>query len=163
MRRRIRMDRTLGADESGQALVEFALVLPLLLLIIFGIIDFGKAFNYWVDETHVANQAARLVEVNGSTGGGSLSSYLYSLDNMPSELKNGGTASVPARPTVCVSYPNGTSNVGDPVRVTVTSTYNWLPFLSGGVFGFGSPSVTLTGSATMRLEQAPTNFPAGCS
>ena len=66
-------------------MVEFALVLPLLLLIIFGIIDFGKAFNYWVDETHIANQAARIVEVNGTTGGGSFSSYLYSLDGMPSE------------------------------------------------------------------------------
>ena len=38
-------------DESGQALVEFALVLPLLLLLVLGMVDFGKAYNYWNDVT----------------------------------------------------------------------------------------------------------------
>lgn len=154
--------------ERGQALVEFALVLPLLLLILFAVVDFGKAFNYWTDETHMANQGARLVAVNGPTGGGSLGGYLFGLDGMPGELQKGGTASVPAGAKVCISYPtdpgtNTSGLVGDPVQVTVTTTYDWLPFIASGRFGIGSPSVTLTGTATMRLEQAPTNFPAGCS
>ena len=50
-------------DESGAALVEFALVLPLLLLLLFGLLDFGKAFNYWIDETHLANAGARFPHV----------------------------------------------------------------------------------------------------
>src|SRR4051794_27742312 len=56
--------RHLAADERGVALVEFALVLPLILLLLFGMIDFGKAFNYWNDETHLANEAARYAVVN---------------------------------------------------------------------------------------------------
>ena len=47
------------ASERGVALIEFALVLPFLLLVVFGMVDLGKAVNYWNDETHLANQAAR--------------------------------------------------------------------------------------------------------
>jgi Flp pilus assembly pilin Flp len=36
--------RSLTRDEEGAAVVEFALVMPILALIIFGIIDFGRAF-----------------------------------------------------------------------------------------------------------------------
>jgi Flp pilus assembly pilin Flp len=36
--------RTLMRDENGAAVVEFALVMPILALVIFGIIDFGRAF-----------------------------------------------------------------------------------------------------------------------
>src|SRR5215212_4022491 len=50
--------------EEGVALIEFALVLPILLLLVLGIIDFGQAFNYKNDETHLANQAARYAAVN---------------------------------------------------------------------------------------------------
>src|SRR6266568_9622524 len=56
--------RRAAADERGVALVEFALVLPLILVLLFGMIDFGKAFNYWNDETHLANEAARYAVVN---------------------------------------------------------------------------------------------------
>ena len=52
------------ADRSGQALVEFALVVPLILAIVLGIVDFGRAYNYKNDVTSLANQAARLAEVN---------------------------------------------------------------------------------------------------
>jgi hypothetical protein len=156
------------ADERGTALIEFALILPMLLLILFAVVDFGKAFNYWTDETHMANQGARLVAVDGGTGGGALGPYLFSLDGMPPELQNGGTASVPSKASVCITYPvdaaTGTSGqIGDPVTVTVNVTYDWLPFVASSRFGLGSPSIGLTGTATMRLEQVPTNFPAGCS
>src|SRR5438128_12535421 len=57
-------------DERGVALTEMALVLPLLLLLILGMIDFGKAINYWIDETHLANEAARMAMVNNNPGSG---------------------------------------------------------------------------------------------
>src|SRR5918912_12141 len=56
-------------DERGVALTEMALVLPLLLLLILGMIDFGKAINYWIDDTHLANQGACLAVVNNYPGG----------------------------------------------------------------------------------------------
>jgi len=45
-------------------LVEFAVVLPVLLLLIFGIIDFGRFFNYADQESQLSAQAARWAAVN---------------------------------------------------------------------------------------------------
>jgi len=51
-------------SEKGQAMVEFALVLPVLLLIIAGIIDFGLIFNQKVLANNASREAARYVAVN---------------------------------------------------------------------------------------------------
>jgi Flp pilus assembly protein TadG len=148
----------LGSEE-GASLVEFALVLPILALLLFAMLDFGKAFNYWIDETHLANEGARWAVVDRNPGGGSLQQYL--VDQATSdELRNGGTASVANPAEVCISFPNGTSNVGDPVLVTVSATYNWLPIIGNRI---GVVQTTITGSSHMRLEAVPTNYSAGCS
>jgi Flp pilus assembly protein TadG len=49
-----------GARDRGAAAVEFALVFPLLLLIVFGIIDFGRALNTQITLTQAAREGARL-------------------------------------------------------------------------------------------------------
>lgn len=58
--------RPLGAGkrDRGAAAVEFALMLPLLLLLVFGIIDFGRALNAQVTLTQAAREGARLVALN---------------------------------------------------------------------------------------------------
>ena len=143
------------------ALVEFALVLLVLLVVLFGVVDFGKAFNYWIDETHLANQGARFAAVNKNpnSGGGTLQEWVKSHANT-TELRDGGTSSVADALVVCIEFPDGTSNVGDPVKVSVTSSYSWMSFLVGeGLV----PSSDITGGATMRLEARPTNFSAGCT
>jgi Flp pilus assembly protein TadG len=147
------------ASERGAALVEFALVLPLLLVLLFGMLDFGKAFNYWIDETHLANEGARWAVVDKNPGSGTLQQYIQQQADTP-ELRNGGTASVPTPLEVCISFPNGTAEVGDPVHVNVSATYNWLSFLGSQL---GITQTTITGSATMRLEAEPTTYGAGCS
>ena len=147
------------SNESGQALVEFALVLPLLLLLLFGMLDFGKAFNYWIDETHLANEGARWAVVNHNPGGGTLQQYIQQQSDS-AELRNGGTTWVPTKSQVCISFPSGSSNVGDPVQVTVSVDYNWMPLLGKRL---STTKVTVSGTATMRLEATPTNYGAGCS
>ncbi|MFB9234544.1 TadE/TadG family type IV pilus assembly protein [Plantactinospora siamensis] len=60
-------DRTLGwlnrtrhrTPDQGAAAVEMALVLPLLLLLIFGIIDFGRMLNAQLNATQAAHEGAR--------------------------------------------------------------------------------------------------------
>ena len=148
-------------DERGAALVEFALVLPLLLVLLLGMLEFGKAYNYWIDTTHLANQGARWAVVNRNPGAGTLQDYIQGQANTV-ELRDGGTPSIPAgdEAEVCISFPLGSSNVGDPVRVTVSATYHWLPFIGDRI---SSTEVTISGSATMRLEAQPTNSGAGCS
>jgi len=46
-------------SERGQALVEMALVLPVLVLLIFGIIEFGRVFNAYLIITNAAREGAR--------------------------------------------------------------------------------------------------------
>ena len=62
------MKRERTAGERGQATVEFAIVLPLVLLLIVGMIEFGKAFNYWLSLNHLANETARWAAVDTSPG-----------------------------------------------------------------------------------------------
>jgi Flp pilus assembly protein TadG len=143
-------------DEAGAALVEFALVLPVLLVLLFGLVDFGKAFNYWIDETHLANEGARWAVVNKNPGSGTLQEYIRDQANTP-ELRTGGTSSVADPLQVCISFPNG-ELVGEPVEVTVSTSYTWMSFL-----GLTATEKTITGRSTMRLEARPTNYSAGCS
>lgn len=156
-------------DERGVAVTEFALVLPLLMLLLFGMLDFGKAFNYWLDETDIANQGARFAAVNNNPGASAsltLQNYLRASADTK-ELELGSGFSTLGALKICVSFPNTTSNVGDPVDVEAKTTYQFLPFISRKVFGVNLFQWTLSSSATMRIEQAPTNYSpannhAGC-
>ena len=144
-------------DESGAALVEFALVVPLLLVLILGIADFGRALNYWIDSTHIANVAARYAAVNKNpAASGTLQRHMELQATAP-ELRDGSAQATPV--DVCVTFPGGT-NVGDPVRVEVKSTWSWLGYLveEAGL----DLDTELVGRATMRLEAKPTNYSAGC-
>jgi Flp pilus assembly protein TadG len=152
-----------STDERGVALIEFALVLPLLLVLLLGMIDAGKAVNYWNDETHLANEAARAAAVNNSPDpnwAANKTTAAYKINTAiinqadSNELKNGGTSSIPSPVSICIYFPNGTYNVGDPLKVVVKARYNWLAYLVGrGVL----PSSQLTATSTMRIEQAPSN------
>jgi Flp pilus assembly protein TadG len=145
--------------EDGQALVEFALVAPLLLVILLGVLSFGKAFNYWNDANQLSAEGARFAAVNRKPAPADPASLQQQirLQGDTAELRDGGTSDVPTPSQVCIDFPTATSKIGDPVRVTMTFTYNWLPILDLGV------SDTITTSAVMRLESLPTNFTAGCA
>jgi Flp pilus assembly protein TadG len=162
--------------ERGTALVELALVMPLLLVLILGMIDFGKAFNEWIDETHLANVGARLASVGYPVGGCTdanpnvcLAQYVQEGADL-AELRSGraGNSYAPAQTAarVCVSYPtnpatNTSGKVGDPVQVTIESTYRWLDYLTNRL-DFNIAGTHMQGKATMRLERLISNTTMGC-
>src|SRR5688500_11187424 len=62
--------------ESGQGVVEFALVVPLVCLLIVAIFHFGKVMNYWLDLNHVASEGARKAAVRTFDNYGEYDAYL---------------------------------------------------------------------------------------
>ena len=146
--------------ERGQALVEFALIAPLFLVLVVGIIQFGIGLNYWLDLNRIANQGARWAAVDKYpncdgvvTTAGCVTPTLVSY--LESEPVSGG---LQPNASICFERPTGvlpvaplpavSSQVGQPVSVEVGTRFTFLPILD-------LATVTLRGKATMRLEQAP--------
>jgi Flp pilus assembly protein TadG len=143
-------------------MAEMAIVLPVFVVILFAVIEFGRAFNYWIDQTHLANETARWVVVNkdlstlsisGCTAPPTTSSSLTSC--LRTQADSGELKDTSTGMTAQVTFPNTTCNVGDPATVRVTYTKNWLPFLK-------LAPTTISGSATMRIEAKPLNY-SGCT
>jgi Flp pilus assembly protein TadG len=170
--------RTLIHNQEGQALVEFALVLPLLILLLFGMVEFGRGFNYWNDATHISAEGARFAVVNRKPDPGNAASLQVQLRNQAdtAELRNGGSSALPAPAQVCVNFPlpgapdgnNPAPKIGDPVRVTMTFTYHWLPALDTVTKLIDTTksfpaTTTFTSTSIMRIEVPPTNYGAGCA
>jgi Flp pilus assembly protein TadG len=158
-----------AGDERGAALVEFALVVPILLVLLMAMLDFGKAFNYWIDETQLASSGARWAVVNAGPGqcpdgttATSLVAYIQCQADTK-ELRSGGTNSVANPAKVCISFPpvagHSAPLVGDPVRVTVSVSYKWLPIIGQRI---SRVATTIKGESTMRLEAPPT-YTASCT
>ena len=145
--------------------------MPLIVVLLIGVVDLAKAFNYWNDANQIAGVGARMAAVNKNPGGTgiTLQDWIKSQGDT-TEFRNGGTSgdSATGAANVCISTTdvdgNGSITAGDSVTVQVTRTYSWLPFLrpTSGENKLASnfTQVTLKGSATMRLEAAPTNFTA---
>lgn len=171
MRRRIL--RRFG-NETGQSFVEFTLILPIAVVLILGVVDLGKATSYWLDSSHLANEAARSAAVNGCPqeplDPGSCvdpSSPTYPDDFATAILNQAETTQLKNDATVCIwDYdstgalrPNGQPwQSGDELHVAVSSRYDFIPMLH-------LASVSVTGRSTMRLEKdwatTPTTNPYG--
>ena len=59
----MRKIRSIIKEESGQSIVEFALVLPVLMLIVVGIVEFGWLFNGKITLTSAAREGARVAAI----------------------------------------------------------------------------------------------------
>jgi Flp pilus assembly pilin Flp len=173
--------RRLRRDERGVAITELALVLPLLLILLLGMIDVGKAFNEWIDQTHLANEGARLAAVNycpdstqsdcgwGTRGcpvtGAACWAWYVAKQADVRELRPPGRSATPYAPAqnamqVCVSYPDGSSTqVGSPVEVIAKVQYHWLHYVTSRL---SFTSTQILGKATMRLESLPASTSTAC-
>ena len=55
-------------SQKGQAIVETALILPILLMLLFGITDFGRLFHAYLTLDHAGREAARAASVGTEDG-----------------------------------------------------------------------------------------------
>jgi Flp pilus assembly protein TadG len=147
-------------EERGAAMVEFALLAPVLLLIVLGIIYFGRFIGYTNDETHLAEEAARYATVSQMPSGCTSNLATCVQQEAPGELQS-GSGDVPSPAKVCIALGPGATGVpGDAVVATVTAHFNFSPPLLSSL---NSALPAATESATMRLEQAPASGIIGCS
>jgi Flp pilus assembly protein TadG len=125
-------------DDRGQALVEFALALPALLMVVMAIAQFGIAYNNYLRLTDAVRIGGRVAATQSPDTGDSTE---------PTACNAGKTAFKTNLSTPPATYAcTGTTLNGD-TAVTITGTY---PF-SIGIFGMRVYSGSLSSSVTERL------------
>jgi Flp pilus assembly protein TadG len=155
--------RGAGGGDRGAALVEFALALPLLLVVIAGIVDFAFVFQRYEVITNAAREGARLASLPEYTDDALVRARVRSYVQNGLSLSPGALNSVmPVSPdavsvthgTFTVPKPGGTTEDVDSTTVTVNYQHNFLllgPMLSL-INGSWGGTITLTSSSQMRLE-----------
>lgn len=142
--------------DTGQALVEMALVSPILLLMILGLIDFSRAWNIYQVITDAAREGARTVVVDS---GEAWSVKRAKACNVVSAAlaragvdPDGAAVSIGKDITSCNSAPGPACTTGDPCGVTIE--YDYTFGLIGPFWRLADPdgTVTLTTQAVMRTE-----------
>ena len=119
--------RRIGREDTGAAAVEFALVLPILLLLIFGIVDFGRLYFTQITLTDAAREGARVLALEGASGSGYTSTQAAT--DAESRVQDAATG---VNSTVSVT--SGTCVDGEPVTVTASTSFSFitpLPDLAG--------------------------------
>ena len=147
-------------SERGTALVEFALIAPLLFLLIGGVIDFARALNYYNDLTQLAGQGARAAIVASNPDGTgpatatSVQCQLVRTYTTSPELR-GSTSSDGIQ--VQILDPNNPGGAtaspipGLPLTVQTSFNFNFIvPLVKIAIPG---PFLHLSTSSTMRVEQ----------
>jgi len=123
--------KTLITEEKGQSMAEFAIVLPILVVFLFGIIQFGILFNNYVTLTDAVRAGARTAAVSRQDSdpvGEAASMVRSSAANLDQSNLN-------------VSVSSDWQSGDD---VTVTATYPYSISLLGWVVNSGSLSTTTT-------------------
>ncbi|MGB5675567.1 MAG: TadE family protein [Gemmatimonadota bacterium] len=141
VRRRARRRTRLG--EAGQALVEIAIALPILLALLIGIFEFARAYNVQQVITNAAREGAR-EGVLPST------SQAAAVARTDARLADANIVSA----TVTYTCTGG-CDTGDAVTVEVSVPYTFRfigPVLSLFSSGVNPGTITLRSEATMRKE-----------
>jgi hypothetical protein len=128
-------------------MVEFVLIAPLLFLLVGGIVQVALALNFWLDMQRIANQGARWAVVARYPLPDGTMCTTSCTPTLPTTLE-GEANSDGLKPDVCITFPAGGSNVGDPVRVRLETDFSFVPILGIG-------TLTLGADAEMRIEQDP--------
>lgn len=139
--------RTRLTSDRGAAIVEFGIVAPLLLILLFGVVEFGLLFGKKLDVSQGAREGARLAAVNyqatTSSSGATQASEIVAATCQRMEVATNSTVSIDTSA--------GTS-VGDLITFTIESPAEPVT----GVFDPWLSARTLTSVVDVRLEQAAT-------
>ena len=120
-------------SERGQSLVEFAMILPLFIIVLFGIMEFGRLWEISNLITSASREGARVAAISGSSQSQAINAAQHVLSAANIEDA-----------TVSVSGPNSAS------EVSVTVTLHYTPLTGSIIPGFDQFSISR--STIMRWE-----------
>ncbi|MDR6905398.1 Flp pilus assembly protein TadG [Agromyces sp. 3263] len=120
-------------NERGAAAVEFALIIPLLLLLVFGVMEFSRLYNEQISLSNAARSAARVMAIG----------------NNQANAKNAAITAAPSlNPLLAsgnVSISPGTCTPGATVNVTIDYTTSMLTGWFGPTFALQGKAATPCG------------------
>lgn len=122
-------------SEKGQSMVEFALVIPVFILLLFGILDCGRIFNAYLTIDNAAREAARAASIGKDDS------------TVQSIAVNRGSSIHLTASQVAIS-PGGEKSSGTPVTIKITYPVDFLTPVIGNIVG----PLTLTNTTVMRVE-----------
>lgn len=163
------MNRILRRRSRGQSLVEFALIFPVLMLLLFGIFDFGRAIYEYNTLANAARQGVRVAIVNQNVHTPGMGCFTGSGGAQPDTSKTTAqdcaqqAAVILAGATATVTYRNvsdsgactsgGTAD-GGPAQVgclaVVTVTYSFVPITP--IISSIVPSIALSSTSKQPVE-----------
>lgn len=124
-------------NEKGQALVEFAIILPILLLLIMGILQFGMLINNYLSLENSSREGARLGIVGGTN-----------TDIQNIVMKTSPTLDSSAL-TITITPSEGNRKSGDTLTINLTYSYNLTIPIISSLF---NNTVMLNAQTSMRIE-----------
>jgi len=136
------------SDSRGQTLVEFALVLPLFILVLLGLFDLGRAVYAYNTISNASREAARVAIVNQTppTIEAEAVKQAVGLGITGADVAIAYNDSDPTAPNLCATAPFG---LGCVVTVTVTYSYTAATPVIGQIVG----TIPLTATTEMPLER----------
>ena len=154
--------RRRAGGESGQALVELALVLPVMILIAMGIVDFGRVFYTYEALVNAAREGARYCALYPRNYATAVAAGTTPPSNDPATRITGelaGTVTLASASPIIVNTSSTTCPAsgtdGQPVSVTLAAAFS--PITPGLASIFGSPvgnTITMHAQATMMTMKA---------
>ena len=129
--------------EDGQALLEFALVLPIFLLILCGILDFGWLFYNQLALNNICREGARYAVVN-TAANHSTDGILRHIQNYTEDTYTLGDVDI------TVTYSQPLDPLGGDVTVAVQEDFHFLTPLISTVLG--SDERQLSAQVVMKVE-----------
>jgi len=141
------MLKRIAKNEKGQAMVEFALILPLLILLLCGIIDFGWIFGNQLILKNACRDTARTMAINYDIAGTDTTNDATTVTVFKDRL---GAGNYMNNSNLVVN--STLSGTGVEEKVTVTGTYP-LPFLTPLLSSIlQKTTIDIQTETTMRLE-----------
>jgi Flp pilus assembly protein TadG len=143
----VRLFRGFHRGEGAQSLVEFALVLPIFLLLITGLFDLARAV--WQENTlaYAAREGSRWAIVHGAGSATPVGPVSPAEPNITAVVRNAsiGVANV----TVTTGWPDGGNARGQRISVDASAPFIPLPsyYLLGGLF-----QINLRGGSMLVIQ-----------